>query len=134
MTHRIYRFVLGVLLLVSLYFNFRGVVLALIAMLLLEGVTNVRIPRLISRFRPLLGVRMDTAPPAEPVRWSGCPRFNFDAERGMSLFMGLILLLSYVVFYNQLWIFPWFIGFALLGSGVSGMCPMLIAFKWFGFK
>lgn len=134
MTHRLYRLVLGILLLVSLYFDFAYVIWALIVMLLLEGLTNLRIPLLIGRLRKLLG---DPGRPAEEgmfKRGTVCPRFNFDAERGMCLFMGLILLLSYVMFYDQLWIIPWFMGFALLGSGVSGMCPMLIAFRWLGFK
>lgn len=134
MTHRLYRLVLGILLLVSLYFDFSYVIGALIIMVLLEGLTNLRIPLLIGRLRKRLG---DPGQPAEEGmlnRGTGCPRFNFDAERGMSLFMGLILLLSYVMFYDRLWIIPWFMGFALLGSGVSGMCPMLIAFRRLGFK
>lgn len=134
MTHRLYRLVLGILLLVSLYFDFSYVIWTLIVMLLLEGLTNLRIPLLIGRLRKLLG---DPGRPAEEGMFNrrpGCARFNFDAERGMCLFMGLILLLSYVMFYDRLWIIPWFMGFALLGSGVSGMCPMLIAFRRLGFK
>lgn len=134
MTHRIYRLVIGVLLLTFLYFDLDYLMLALIAMLLLEGVTNVRIPRLISRFRNLLGARGKPAWEVIPAPAAACSRFGFDSERVMSLLMGLILLLSYVVFYDELWFFPWFLGFALLGSGVSGICPMLIAFKWLGFK
>lgn len=134
MTHRIYRLVIGVLLLIFLYFDLNYLMLALIAMLLLEGVTNVRIPRLITRLRNMLGARGKPAAEVIPAPDAACPRFGFDSERVMSLLMGLILLLSYVVFYHQLWFFPWFLGFALLGSGVSGICPMLIAFKWLGFK
>lgn len=134
MTHRTYRLAVGALLLVFLYFDLNYLMWVLIAMLLLEGMTNLLIPRLINQFRNLLSAHQKPAAEFIPAPDGACPRFGFGAERAMSLFMGLMLLLSYVVFYHLLWFFPWFIGFALFGSGLSGVCPVLIAIKWLGFK
>lgn len=134
MTHRTYRLVIGALLLACLYFDLNYLMWGLIAMLLLEGVTNLRIPPLFTRFRNRFGDHTKSATGDMPVPNAACPRVDFDAERAMSLFMGLMLLLSYVVFYHLLWFLPWFIGFALFGSGVSGICPALIAIKSLGFK
>jgi hypothetical protein len=33
-----------------------------------------------------------------------------------------------------LWFLPWFVGFALLGAGLSGICPMVIGLRWLGFR
>ena len=35
---------------------------------------------------------------------------------------------------TQLWIVPWFIGFALFGAGLSGICPMVLGLKRLGFR
>ncbi len=44
------------------------------------------------------------------------------------------LVVSYIVFNKELWFFPWFIGFALFGAGLSGICPMVMGFRWVGFR
>jgi hypothetical protein len=33
-----------------------------------------------------------------------------------------------------LWFIPWFMGFAIMGAGASGVCPMILFLKWVGFK
>jgi len=48
--------------------------------------------------------------------------------------MATFLFLAYVVFAKYLWFVPWFIGFALFGAGVSGVCPSLSLLKWMGFR
>jgi hypothetical protein len=60
-------------------------------------------------------------------------RFNFDGELAWRMMMGVVLLTTYS-FYEYLWFFPWFIGFVVFGAGVSGICPVLMALRWLGFK
>ena len=33
-----------------------------------------------------------------------------------------------------IWLIPWFMGFAIMGAGVSGVCPGLLLMRWVGFK
>ena len=125
MTHTAYRFVIGILLLGFLYFDLKYFIAGLVAMLMLEGITNLRIIRLHTWGRTKLG---------GPGQQAIAALAGFEAERALSLIVGTMLLLSYFLFNPQLWFFSWFVGFALVGSGVSGFCPMLTALKWLGFK
>jgi len=130
MSERVFRIILGLILLILLYFNQRALIYGYIAFLLLEGITNWRVPMLISRIRGL------------PVK-SNSERFssmkslaqiNFEAERALRLVVFVFLVLSYAVFNKELWFFPWFIGFALFGAGLSGICPMVLSLRWIGFR
>lgn len=107
---------------------------ALIFVLLLEGLFNVRISRFVVQLFSKARKSETAVSGVMPSSDAACSRLGFDAERMMSLALGLILLVSYALFYDVLWFFPWFLGFALLGSGASGVCPMLIGLKRFGFK
>lgn len=131
MSDRMYRLGLGALLLVSLYSDLHYLMYSLIAVLFFEGVTNWRIPLLLNRLggrQRVIDERSDLAP-------AHCnQRFNVEAERAWRLIVGLMLLVTYVFFYNTLWFFPWFMGFAIFGAGVSGVCPVLIGVKWIGCK
>jgi hypothetical protein len=120
----------GITLLVALYFDLRLVVYGLICLTLFEAITNLRVPRLISR--------LTNQPECDPDE--GClgvafkVRTGFEAERALRLLVALFLLTSLEVFPDPLWFFPWFMGFALLGAGISGVCPMFLALKWAGLK
>ena len=130
MTERAFRIVLGAVLLVALYFELRLVVYGYIVVLLFEGITNWRIPLLVSRMR-----RMDAAGNSGCVPLPGSRvRVNFEAERAMRLAFALFLIFSYAVFNKELWLIPWLSGFALLGAGLSGICPLVISFRWLGFR
>lgn len=130
MNERNFRIVLGAILLIALYFELRLVVYGYMAILLFEAITNWRIPLLVSRLR---GIPGDTGPTyaASP---SALFTINFEAERALRLAVVGFLVISYVLFNDALWFFPWFIGFALFGAGLSGMCPMVMGFRRLGFK
>ncbi len=132
MSDRSYRLLFGLALLLALYFQLNYAVYALITLALLEGLSNMRIPVIVTRLRSNLGgqVPMQENLTVAPSR---C-KFSFEAERALRLLMSTILILSYVVFPKHLWFVPWFIGFALFGAGVSGVCPSLSLFKWLGFR
>lgn len=130
MTERAFRIILGAVLLVALYFELRLVVYGYIFVLLFEGFTNWRIPLLLSRFQ---GNNVAGNPECS-LSPGALARINFEAERALRLAVASFLIISYVVFATELWFFPWFIGFALFGAGLSGICPMVMGFRWFGFR
>jgi len=134
MTERTFRIIFGLILLVALYFNLHNLILGLIALSLVRGATKWRISRLLTRLRPLGATAASQADNTPAPIAGGHARFNFEAEQALSLVVASILLLSCVLFTEQLWILPWFIGFALFGAGLSGVCPMVLALKWAGFQ
>jgi hypothetical protein len=119
-----HRLVLGTLVLATLYFKLTWLGYGIVAVLFFEGLTGWRLPA------ALLGKRGGGV----SCVGSGTPRFDFEAERALRLMFAMVLLLGMILFYDLLWFFPWFLGFAVLGAGVSRVCPMLIFFKWCGFK
>lgn len=131
MSERIYMLAVGFLLLAGLYADWSSVVYTIIIVLILEGLTNYRVSRLFGRYLKLDSFSSDYAYITAPVNDS--PTFNIEAERLWYLMVGLLLLLSYQL-YDSLWFFPWFMGFAIFGSGVSGVCPLLLSLRWAGFK
>lgn len=128
MTERLFRFIVGAWLLVALYFNLPAAVYALIAILVLEGLTNRRIPAIVADLR---GVAI-----AGGCRASGAvvSRFSYEAERALRLIFATLLIVSYAVFRDALWFFPWVIGFGLVGAGLSGVCPMVLSLRALGFR
>ena len=130
MSNRFYRLLFGIALLVSLYFDLHTVIYGLIGLALFEAVTNLRIPRLISRMR--------TGEDGDPYEGSLGIAFHartaFEAERGWRMAVALMLVVSLLVYPKTLWFFPWFMGFAIMGAGISGVCPVFLALKWAGLK
>ena len=132
MTERSFRIILGALLLAGLYLDWSPLVWTLIGILLFQGVTGWRIPQLVSRLRH--GGEIHIAACCS-IRHEGRPsRFRFEAERLLCLMIAGLLMPTYGAPNAQLWIVPWFIGFALFGAGLSGMCPMILVLKRAGFR
>jgi hypothetical protein len=129
MTERTFRIILGAILLAALYFDWRLVIYGYIVVLTFEGITNWRIPTLVSRLQgdPDAGFACALSP-------GDTARLNFEAERALRLVVAAFLVISYIFFNKELWFFPWFIGFALFGAGLSGICPMVMGFRWAGFR
>jgi len=129
-SNRIYRMILGVTLLLALYFDANLVVYALVGLTAFEAATNLRIPLVVSRLR----YHSDGIPDEGSLGIQFHSRTSFEAERGWRLSVALILAISIFAYPDALWFLPWFMGFTILGSGVSGVCPMLLALKWAGLK
>ena len=132
MTDRNFRILLAIALLGALYLNSQVTLRVLIGLLFFEGVTNWRLSLLTTRIR-----YWGRTPPSRAcdltVRAVG-PPVPFDAGRAWRLVVGTLLLIAGEVFPAPLWFFPWFLGFAILGAGVSGVCPMLMGLQWAGFR
>jgi hypothetical protein len=130
MTDRIYRTILGLVLLMVLYFESTPALYGLVVVLLLEGVSHRSIPRLVGELGTRMGMQALAYHP-EPCKTQ--PKYNFDAELMWRLTVAVIVLITYS-FDKYFWFFPWFMGFAIFGSGLSGVCPGLLALRWLGFK
>jgi hypothetical protein len=130
MSNRIYRLVYGAMLLCALYLDLYPVLYALIGLAVFEAVTNVRVPGLVSRLR--FGNEGDPKEGSLGIQF--VERCSFEAERGWRLTVASLLSVSILAFPETLWFVPWFMGFAILGAGVSGVCPMFLALKWAGLR
>jgi hypothetical protein len=125
MSERSFRLIQGLYILTAQYFEWDMLLYAYIVLLGFEGVTNYRIPRLVSRLRygksPI-----DTE--QEPSK------YRFEAERALRLVVFTLLILTVVVFPESAWFFPWFIGAMLLMAGVTNICPMVMMFRGLGLR
>lgn len=127
MSERVFRIIMGLCLLIGLYFRSMEVLYGLIFILLFEGVTNLRIPLLISRLR--YGEDRKVEMPA------GCEcSYSFEAERALRFVVIAMVYVSTLPIIDVIWWFPWFLGFALIGAGLSGICPIVLTLRWIGFK
>lgn len=130
MSNRLYRVLFGVLLLIALYFDFHLMTYALIGMAAIEAISNLRIPQIASQLR-----RIDPPDPSEGSLGIGFHvRTAFEAERGWRLTVATVLVVSVFIFPEPLWFIPWFMGFTILGAGISGVCPGLLGLKWLGLR
>jgi hypothetical protein len=127
---RSFRLALGIALLAGLYFDLHAVLRGVLALLVFEGVTNWRMPCVLAR---IAGQAADRCAPLEsPFR----PLFAipFEAERLLRLVVAGLLAVSLFAWPRALWFVPWFVGFALIGAGLSGICPLVLGLKKFGFR
>lgn len=52
----------------------------------------------------------------------------------LRLLVAALLVLTFVLFPDQTWFFPWFIGFMLFMAGLTNICPMVMGLRWMGFR
>jgi len=130
MSNRQYRLFFGALLLLALYFEYSIIIYFLIGLAVIEALTNLRLPKIISLYR-----HNNSGDPLEgSIGINFKVRSKFEAERAWRLLVATILSISVFAFPEILWFFPWFMGLAILGAGISGVCPMFLALKWLGLK
>lgn len=132
MSERSFRIILGALFLIGLYLDWAALVWTLTGVLLFQGITNWRVPQLVSRLR--YGRHIEVGSCCRTVTDRGAGRFRFEAERLLCLIIAAILIPTYGPWSGQLWVVPWFIGFALFGAGLSGICPMVLGLRRLGFR
>lgn len=131
MSERMFLFSVGAYILTALYLEINLMIYVLCLWLLFEGVSGILLTRMSHKVISL-------ADPVGLTTFRTQQRFNFEALRATRIviasFLGgaFFLLNEYDI--EVLWFFPWFMGFAILGAGVSGVCPILLVNKWIGFK
>lgn len=126
MSERTFRFILGTALLLLLYFDLHMLTYVYIGMLLFEGITNWRIPILISRLRYGKNYTDKTLPQNY--------HFKFEAERGMRLVFALVLTTTFYIIPEKFWFINWLISFALFLSGMVNFCPVVFTLRRLGFR
>jgi len=127
MSERNFRLLIGVWLMLSLVAAVPLPIYVLMGMLLFEGITNWRVPALVSR------LRSGSEPTVTAVTSSNWV-ISFEAERALRLILVAMLGLSLLLEPQLVWWLPWFIAFALIGAGLSGICPMVSALRWVGMR
>jgi len=127
MSERTFRLIQGIYLILFLSLDLSMFIYAIIITMGLEGLTNWRIPRIVSR------LRYGKQAQFQSVRNDGV-RFNLDSEQMQRLAMAIFLLLTYIVFPGVGWYGPWFLGFLLIMAGLTNICPMVIFMRWIGCK
>lgn len=128
MSERMFRIILGATLLLVLAMQWHGFVYVYIGVLLFEGITNWRIPILVSKAR--YGKNYLDA----VKECSGQTHPGFEAERMLRLIVAAFLILTFVIYNDAVWFFPWFIGVMLLMAGLTNICPMVMALRWAGLR
>lgn len=131
MSERMFLFVMGAFILVALYFEVNIMIYLLCLWLLFEGATGIMLTRLSHKW-------LSIADPVGLTMFRTQQRFNFEALRATRIIIATFLGVSFFLLNEYgieiLWFFPWFMGFAILGAGASGVCPIVLVSKWLGFK
>jgi hypothetical protein len=130
MSEKNFRILLGAWLIVGLLINVPYVIYALVGLLLFEGITNLRVPGLVTRAH--FGKQANIKKEAEDFNPNA--RTSFEAERGLRLIVAILILVPMISTAELLWLLPWFVGFALIGAGLSGICPMVLTLRWLGLR
>lgn len=128
MTERAYRFMFGFSMLLCLFMGWDYAIYALLGLLLAEGITNWRVPILVSRMRyPMGGFQVTDS--ENPYY-----RVHYEAERMLRWVMAAALGAGFIMFPKQLWFLPWFASLNLLLAGITGICPMVMLLRRLGLK
>ena len=130
MSEKNFRIILGAWLILGLLINSPYVIYALVGLLLFEAVTNMRVPGLVARAR--FGKEITAKNEAENFNLNA--RTCFEAERGLRVIVAALIVGPMISATELLWLLPWFVGFALIGAGLSGICPMVLALRWLGMR
>ena len=131
MSERIFLFVVGTFILASLYIEIELMIYLLCLWLAFEGITNLRLTTMSQRL-------FKKTVPSGLTFFQSKERFSFDAFRAWRITVAIMLGASMLLLHEEnidvVWFIPWFMGFAILGAGVSGVCPALLLIRWIGFK
>ena len=131
MSERLFLFVVGAFILISLYIEIDMMIYILCLWLLFEAIMDIRLTTLSQKL-------MSRTVPAGLTVFQTQARFDFEALRVLRIVVSVSLAGAFILI-NQyhidvLWFVPWFLGFAILGAGVSGICPAMLLIRWLGFR
>ena len=131
MSDRSYLFFIGLYILISAYFDSAIMIYALCTLLLIEGVTGWSLPAYFQKIRKLTLA-------SGLVVFQTKNRIAFDGLRVWRFTVAISLLASYALYmqfnFEILLFVPWFMGFAIMGAGLSSVCPMVLFIRWLGFR
>lgn len=126
MSERDFRIIQGIYLLIALYLKNEMMIYIFLGVFLFEAITNWRVPMIVSRLRHgPAKVQSENQKPA---------RFNFEAERMLRVTVAILLVVSFILYPELLWFLPWFVAMMLLLAGITKICPMVLFYRFLGFR
>ena len=129
MTERAYRLLIGILIIGFLFFQLNYAIWAIVFLMCFEALTNLRVPIVASKILYPNDIIKVTEGENQ------YSTVNYEAER-MLRWITMLLILSGITRLTEdlLWYLPWLVGLMLLLSGITGICPMVMALRKIGFK
>lgn len=127
MSERVNRFIVGFCLIAFLLLGWDYAIWAIVSILLIEGLTNWRVPIIVSKLRYATD---GVAPNFEENK--NC-KLNFEAERMLRFSVAATVTLG-VIFNELLWFLPYFVGLNLVLAGITGLCPLVMLFRKLGLR
>jgi len=131
LSERLYLLLVGTCILLALYLGNNYLIFGLSFILLVEGITGIRLTTSIQKARH---VSFDH----DMVVSHTTASLGIDGLSVWRVFVAIGLVSSYALIhdygYEVLWFIPWFMGFAIMGAGTSGICPVLLGLHRVGFK
>ncbi|MCP3850571.1 MAG: DUF2892 domain-containing protein [Gammaproteobacteria bacterium] len=138
MTERTFRIYLGAGLFLLLYLSAangnNNLILYYIGLLVFEGVTSWHLPKILTALKKNTSQNEPNKNKLASDNKSSKAPIPFEAESAMRLVVALILVSPLVFSAEILWIVPWFVASMLLLAGVTNICPMVMFFRWLGFR
>jgi DUF2892 family protein len=134
MTERVWRLIFGSLCLIFLTFGWIDGIYSLAAYSAFEGITNLRLPVLLSKINSLNKNNPLMIQDTLAISPENRKIIPFAAQRIFRLSISLFLAIPLLLYPQTLWFFPWFLGIMLSMSGLTGVCPMMLLLQWLGFK
>lgn len=131
MSERLFLFFVGTFILILLFIEIDMMIYILCLWLLFEAITDIRFTTLTQKI-------MRRIVPAGLTVFQTQSRFDFDAFRVLRIVFSVFLVAAFILInvshIEVLWFVPWFLGFAIMGAGVSGICPTILLIRWIGFR
>jgi len=127
MTERSFRLLQGIYLLITLSLDNAYMMYALIIVYVYEGLTNLRLPMIVSKIRYGKDFVYDPF-----IRENY--RIPCDAERAQRVLAAIFLYVTYFMFPEPAWFGPWFLVSIFLMAGITSMCPSVMFLRWVGFR
>jgi len=131
LSERFYLFIVGLIVVGSLYFEQQPIIYGLCAWLLLESIVNFRVPKLLQKASKV-SFSPDMRIPHKPHR------FEIPAIRAWHIMVAIILYSTYALvnYYSLelLWPLPWMLGLTALAAGITNSCPPCSLLVYAGFK
>lgn len=128
MTERANRLIFGFSMLLCLFMGWNYAIFFMLGLLFAEGLTNWRIPIMVSRVR--FTSKSFQVTDSENL---AC-RVNYEAERMLRWVMGTAIGIGFIIFPKELWFLPWFASLNLLLAGITGICPMVMLLRRMGLR
>jgi len=132
MSERFFRLIQGIYLLTALYFHLDVMIYIFMGVFIFEAVTNWRIPILVSQMR--YGNQITAGATAEMSTMQIQTHYSFEAERMLRITVTFLLMFSFVIYREPLWFVPWFVSMMLLSAGITNICPMVMFYRYLGFR